>query len=922
MAGPFYDLVQETTLTQGTGPVLCTGTALPGFVNWSSVPSGSSAYYYIRSGDGYSWELGLAPVTVSGGSASIPRTGIIASSNGGAAIVLTGTSTIRSDVPAAFLNALPTSVAGRGGAVALATGDIAGLTTACLAARPAPWAVWKPWGNGLSISASGYGSTYAKASHTYIWTAEFEALPLGIQFAFANSTASWTWTVQQGVVAPSSQYGAGVTPGVTPYDESGAAVTALQPVTFNNAGAGSNPYPGIGAFAGGNQGPLVVSVIAATTASGQAVLALSNAQEPDTEGSLGKRLLQTGMYASDNLGNITPGTKIQSISGNNITLTGNIAGNITAGQVIFFAWEQLTLSATVPACTNAPEHQLIWSDFVPFQGFRRIDGPILPGMAASGANVPAGATVLSVTANSVTLSATPSAQVASQTAVTFGQATFATAALASGYVLAVASTANLQQGQAVSGPNIAAGAIVWEVLAASGSVRLSKPSSAAVGDLITFSVTATTNAGSTGAVLPFPSTTGKFLVTARFNVSGGTNINAWVPGYNWVTSEAALGLPLWQSYQGGNGNDGVNFPSTLSNSAGGVSQNYVCPVYGARVLTASRGWVIMEGGDSHICGDTTGSLNANFVRLAAAQLSTPQRPVSVWNAATGGTLPSTFLPQLWNPAQVVKPAVTVLQGYTHNTNDQPDGLYLSQAMAVADGVWRGWLGNFIIVDELPRQSAEVGLVQTAAATVNSASVTLADYPQALWLNGTNSYPVQSVNNASVPPGTTAIGNWGSNALALGVPLSIPAGTILALGRLLVASSTTNSTSVTLTDAAAISGTYNVSGTGIVAGDTIAITANSTAATLSNARSLVGGSYLQIGNSDSMLTGSEAATGIYNQGSGYSSAVLKAMDLLADATGTFLPANSTDGIHANDVGHAVLAAALMPLLTGMGVGAAA
>src|SRR6202034_197532 len=107
------------------------------------------------------------------------------------------------------------------------------------------------------------------------------------------------------------------------------------------------------------------------------------------------------------------------------------------------SWGKLALSLRVPASTNAPEAQFVWSDFVPFQGFRRTDGPMLAGMQASGEGVPEGAKVTGVTQTTVTLSPPPAAPVPPGTRVTFASATVATAAVEDAFVMPLADTALL-----------------------------------------------------------------------------------------------------------------------------------------------------------------------------------------------------------------------------------------------------------------------------------------------------------------------------------------------------------------------------------------------------------------------------------------------------------------------------------------------
>ena len=94
------DRVQETTATTGTGTITLAGavTQYQSFVTGIGV--GNTTYYCILCGDGVSWETGLGTVGGSG-PYTLARTTILSSSNSGAAISLTGTSTVFGDLPAA-----------------------------------------------------------------------------------------------------------------------------------------------------------------------------------------------------------------------------------------------------------------------------------------------------------------------------------------------------------------------------------------------------------------------------------------------------------------------------------------------------------------------------------------------------------------------------------------------------------------------------------------------------------------------------------------------------------------------------------------------------------------------------------------------------------------------------------------------------
>jgi hypothetical protein len=93
MSNIFADRVKETTATTGTGTITLAGAAaqFQGFA--AAVGNGNTCDYCLLSGNGTDWEVGNGTVTV-GSPNTLARTTIYASSNAGAAISLSGASTV------------------------------------------------------------------------------------------------------------------------------------------------------------------------------------------------------------------------------------------------------------------------------------------------------------------------------------------------------------------------------------------------------------------------------------------------------------------------------------------------------------------------------------------------------------------------------------------------------------------------------------------------------------------------------------------------------------------------------------------------------------------------------------------------------------------------------------------------------------
>jgi hypothetical protein len=92
MSKVWKDRVAETTATTGTGTITG-GGALAQYQALSTIGNGNTCDYCLLSGNGTDWETGLGTVTV-GGTTTLARTTIYESSNAGAAISLSGTSTV------------------------------------------------------------------------------------------------------------------------------------------------------------------------------------------------------------------------------------------------------------------------------------------------------------------------------------------------------------------------------------------------------------------------------------------------------------------------------------------------------------------------------------------------------------------------------------------------------------------------------------------------------------------------------------------------------------------------------------------------------------------------------------------------------------------------------------------------------------
>lgn len=106
MSNIIADRVQETTTTTGTGTITTNGASVQCQSLSAGIGNGNSCDYCLLSGNGADWETGNGTVTVSGGTTTLSRTTIYASSNSGSAVSLTGISTVFCTASARRIGAL------------------------------------------------------------------------------------------------------------------------------------------------------------------------------------------------------------------------------------------------------------------------------------------------------------------------------------------------------------------------------------------------------------------------------------------------------------------------------------------------------------------------------------------------------------------------------------------------------------------------------------------------------------------------------------------------------------------------------------------------------------------------------------------------------------------------------------------------
>jgi hypothetical protein len=341
--------------------------------------------------------------------------------------------------------------------------------------------------------------------HAFIYAIELEDDYSAIRLLFGNATAS-AYTVGQVTVSPSSEWGLTPNAGVTPYDVSGTALTTMIPVSFNSAGADSAPFPAAGnGYSASVQGGPEAILSLATSASASAGATTLSFGSTFTGAATGSAAPAVGWIVSDGLGCIAPGTTISAITSTVVTLSAAVQSpGCVSGQSVYFSRSALTLTGlTVPGTANAPSPTIVMSDWIPVSSIPRIDGGIIAGMTVTGSpSIPAGTlTTLPVLPQSFGISNALTGSMGGNSVLTLSLVYPATAAVPGGFIIPLSSVVGLHTGMKVTGISGLTGAVIQQVcssalcatpLGGSSYVRLSAliPPGITSGQNLTFSITA------------------------------------------------------------------------------------------------------------------------------------------------------------------------------------------------------------------------------------------------------------------------------------------------------------------------------------------------------------------------------------------------------------------------------------------------
>lgn len=107
VAAKVADRVKENTSTTGTGTLNLGGASAPSYQSFAQAGfvTGDQPFYCILAGNGIDWEVGQGTFTA-GSPNTLSRDTVLASSNSGNLVNLTGTSVVFCDAPAAWMTPL------------------------------------------------------------------------------------------------------------------------------------------------------------------------------------------------------------------------------------------------------------------------------------------------------------------------------------------------------------------------------------------------------------------------------------------------------------------------------------------------------------------------------------------------------------------------------------------------------------------------------------------------------------------------------------------------------------------------------------------------------------------------------------------------------------------------------------------------
>jgi hypothetical protein len=277
-------------------------------------------------------------------------------------------------------------------------------------------------------------------SATNAMAIEIPADVTSAQVVFANSSASPV-TLTDAAIWGSSQLAppgyTGTTPGITPYDGGGNALSYMTLLSFGNNGLDAPPPVGNWAVAPPNSTNLTTTSSTPTTS--QVLQFATNSTCPAN----GATAVIVGSVQIINP-LLLPNTTVTACvsSAGTVTMSQFPRAAVPVGTVVYFVPPGFVL----PASTIAPIPTLTYSDWAPMTSYPRIDGPVMTGMAILQNGSPLAGNVQSVSATQATMTTPLGADIPAGAAIQACQIGVTNAAMTPIYQLQFATNAGIVPG--------------------------------------------------------------------------------------------------------------------------------------------------------------------------------------------------------------------------------------------------------------------------------------------------------------------------------------------------------------------------------------------------------------------------------------------------------------------------------------------
>ena len=321
-------------------------------------------------------------------------------------------------------------------------------------------------------------------------------------------------------------------------------------------------------------------------------------------------------------------------------------------------------------------------------------------------------------------------------------------------------------------------------------------------------------------------------------------------------------------------------------------------------------------GNSQTAGKSTVTDSMNFGRLAAAQISKPTLPIETPNFGLAGEFVNDYLTTASQYINDTKPPLVYLQGMDRNSTRDTSSAVFAQVMGMARKA-QATGGRVIVGTEPPWGARTPGDQIVGPVGVNNGTYIPLSNSVLNTLSNVAYYGTDAVTGTPLS-GSLSESHYNMYATA-SAPTSISGGTVLHTNQLTTASAVSGATSIPLTSTYAAGGSACTAiGTGIATPASIISAIGATTLVVTTPQTIPAGTVLTVQCSDTYLADRQFWRGIERNipADGDNSLTLfdqnAALENPADPM-FYLPLDTSDGIHGNDIGEMGEATAFVPVL---------